>query len=49
MILSGFKDSNGISIDLFEYLSLLENRIKSLKQQISGTGRMYKVIILKFW
>jgi len=46
-ILSGFKDANGVSIDLFEYLSSLENRIKSLEQQIAKTKGELQVIILR--
>lgn len=32
-ILSGFKDENGIALDLFEYLSKLEQRIKLLEDE----------------
>ena len=46
-ILSGFKDSNGIAIDLFDYLVMLENRIKSLEQQISKAKGELQVIILR--
>jgi uncharacterized ubiquitin-like protein YukD len=33
-ILSGFKDTNGVSLDLMTYLTNLENRIKSLEDKI---------------
>lgn len=33
-ILSGFKDANGVSLDLFSYLQSLDNRIKSLEEKI---------------
>lgn len=33
-ILSGFRDNNGIVISLFQYLTNLENRIKSLEEKI---------------
>lgn len=33
-ILSGFKDENGNVLDLFEYLTRLENRVKSLEEKI---------------
>lgn len=33
-ILSGFRDNNGIVISLFQYLTNLENRVKSLEEKI---------------
>jgi hypothetical protein len=46
-ILSGFKDSNGTSLDLFEYLQLLENRIKSLEEKIKRAKGELEIIIIR--
>ena len=46
-ILSGFKDSNGTALDLFEYLSYLEGRIKSLEDQIKKAKGELEVVIYK--
>jgi len=46
-ILSGFKDSNGIALDLFEYLSYLEGRIKSLEDQIKKAKGELEVVIYR--
>jgi hypothetical protein len=46
-ILSGFKDSNGTALDLFEYLSFLENRIKSLEEQIKRAKGELEVIVFR--
>lgn len=46
-ILSGFKDENGISIDLFQYLRSLENRIKSLEDQIKKSKGELEVIVYR--
>jgi hypothetical protein len=46
-IVSGFKDTNGIALDLFEYLSLLENRIKSLESQIKMAKGELEVIVFR--
>ena len=46
-ILSGHKDSNGVAIDLFEYLNYLENRIKTLEQQIKNVKGELQVIIFR--
>lgn len=44
-ILSGFKDSNGIAIDLYDYLVTLQNRISSLEQQIAAVKGTLQVTI----
>lgn len=46
-VLSGFKDSNGTALDLFEYLSFLENRIKSLEEKIKRAKGELEVVILR--
>ena len=44
-ILSGFKDNNGVALDLFEYLKSLENKIRSLEEEISRARGVLEVII----
>jgi hypothetical protein len=46
-ILSGFKDDNGNAIDLFQYLSKLENRIKSLEEKIKRVKGELEVVIFR--
>jgi hypothetical protein len=46
-ILSGFRDSNGTSVDLFTYLQTLENKIKSLEEQITRAKGELRVIIYR--
>jgi len=46
-LLSGFKDDNGIALDLFAYLQKLETRIKSLEEQIKRTKGELEVIMRK--
>jgi hypothetical protein len=46
-ILSGFKDSNGVSLDLFEYLKSLEDKIRSLEEQISRAQGELEVAIFR--
>ena len=46
-ILSGFKDSNGVSLDLFEYLQSLENRIRSLEEKIKRAKGELEIIIIR--
>lgn len=46
-ILSGFKDSNGVALDLFEYLRNLEAKIKTLEEQINNVKGELKVTILR--
>lgn len=46
-ILSGFKDSNGVSLDLFEYLQNLETRIKSLEEQIKRAKGELEIVIIR--
>ena len=44
-ILSGFKDSNGIAIDLYDYLATLSNQIAALQQQLSNAQGQLQVVI----
>lgn len=46
-ILSGFKDSNGVSLDLYEYLKALEDRIKGLEEKIKRAKGELQVTILR--
>ena len=46
-ILSGFKDVNGVSLDLFEYLQSLENRIRSLEEKIKRAKGELEIIIIR--
>lgn len=46
-ILSGFKDENGVSIDLFEYLKKLENKIKGLEERIKRAKGELKISIFR--
>lgn len=46
-ILSGFKDENGVSLDLFEYLSRLENTVRSLQEKIKRSKGELEVIIIR--
>jgi hypothetical protein len=46
-ILSGFKDENGVSLDLFEYMKSLEERIKGLEEKIRRSKGELEVIILR--
>jgi hypothetical protein len=46
-ILSGFKDENGVALDLFEYLKGLEDRIRGLEEKIKRAKGELEVIILR--
>ncbi len=46
-ILSGFKDENGASLDLFTYLKSLQDRINSLEERIKRAKGELEVIILR--
>lgn len=46
-ILSGFKDANGNPLDLFEYISKLEIRIKDLEDKIKNVKGELKVSIFR--
>lgn len=46
-ILSGFKDENGVALDLFEYLKKLEDRIKTLEEKIKRSKGELEVVILR--
>jgi hypothetical protein len=46
-ILSGFKDENGVALDLYEYLKKLEDRIKGLEEKIKRAKGELEVVILR--
>jgi len=46
-ILSGFKDDNGVALDLFEYLKALEDRVKGLEEKIKRVKGELKIVILR--
>jgi len=46
-IISGFKDDNGIILDLFEYLTKLENRVRTLEEKINRTKGELEVIMIR--
>jgi len=46
-ILSGFKDENGVALDLFEYMKALEDRIRGLEEKIRRSKGELEVIILR--
>ena len=46
-ILSGFKDSNGVALDLYEYLKGLEDRLKALEEKIKRAKGELQVVILR--
>lgn len=46
-ILSGFKDENGVALDLFTYLKSLQDRISSLEERIQRIKGELEVVILR--
>jgi len=46
-ILSGFKDANGVSLDLLTYLKSLQDRISSLEDKIKRVKGELQVVILR--
>jgi hypothetical protein len=46
-ILSGFQDSNGVSLDLYEYLRFMEDRIRGLEEKIKRAKGELSIIILR--
>ena len=46
-ILSGMKDENGVSLDLFTYMKSLQDRIISLEEKISRAKGELEVIVLR--
>ena len=46
-ILSGFKDENGVALDLYSYMKSLQERINSLEEKISRSKGELEVIILR--
>lgn len=46
-IISGFKDENGVALDLFAYLKSLQDRIMSLEEKIKRAKGELEVIILR--
>jgi hypothetical protein len=47
VILSGFKDSNSISLSLLEYLQSLETRVKSLEEKIKRAKGELEIVIIR--
>ena len=46
-IMSGFKDENGVALDLYEYMKSLEDRIRGLEEKIKRAKGELEVIILR--
>jgi len=46
-IVSGFKDENGVALDMFEYLTKLENRVRSLEEKIKRVKGELEVVIIR--
>jgi len=46
-IISGFKDDNGVILDLFEYLTRLEDRVKSLEERIKRVKGELEIVIIR--
>ena len=46
-ILSGFKDANGVALDLYEYLKRQEDRIKGLEEKIKRAKGELEIVILR--
>ena len=46
-ILSGFKDENGVALDLYEYLKKLEDKIKGLEEKIKKAKGELEIVILR--
>jgi len=46
-LLSGFKDTNGIALSVYDYLVSLENRIKTLEERISKVKGELQVVIYR--
>lgn len=46
-IISGFKDENGNILDLFEYLTKLENKVRILEEKINRTKGELEVLIIR--
>jgi len=46
-IVSGFKDDNGVILDLLEYLTKLENRVKSLEEKIKRVKGELEISIIR--
>ncbi|NBO22419.1 hypothetical protein EBU94_03635, partial [bacterium] len=46
-ILSGFRDQNGVAIDLYQYLQRMENRIKSLEDIIKKVKGELEVVVFR--
>jgi len=46
-ILSGFKDDNGVALDLYEYLRKLEDRIRGLEEKIKRAKGELEVVVMR--
>jgi hypothetical protein len=46
-ILSGFRDENGVALDMFEYLKKMEDRIRGLEEKIRRAKGELQIVILR--
>ena len=46
-IMSGFKDENGVVLDLLQYLKNLEEKVKSLEEKISRAKGELEIVIIR--
>jgi len=46
-ILSGFRDENGVALDLFEYMKKLEDRIRGLEEKVRRAKGELQIVILR--
>jgi len=46
-ILSGFKDENGLSMDMFSYLQKLELRLRSLEEKVNRIKGVLEVVVYR--
>jgi hypothetical protein len=46
-ILSGFRDDNGVALDLLEYLKRLENRVRDLEERINRIKGELEIVVLR--
>lgn len=46
-ILSGFKDENGLPLDLFSYIQRMETRLKALEEKVNRIKGVLEVVIIR--
>jgi hypothetical protein len=46
-IISGFRDENGVTLDLFQYLQALEERVKILEERVKRVKGELQIIIIR--